>query len=295
VNTQHSFVAERAAAQHCAELLRCGPAPAELLPALARAGERIANTLAPVLGGLIGGAVPSLTSSPPEQLGEDELAREIGPLAANFLLGSSASGISLLASIEGQAVLRLVDRAFGGKGDSTGQLPDRFPLSAVMMIGKLEEIVSRCLGEVLGLSDLTTVRHDSSLTELAPFTQGTAIAVLRFTVTEDQHKPWQLLVALPLAQLLRLFGTGGLERPAPRRSGAADPAAAPFAAMPLPLTATLVDMRVPLSVLAALAPGAVLPVAVARAVPISIGGTVLARGTIGSNDDRVAVKLTQIA
>jgi hypothetical protein len=30
-------------------------------------------------------------------------------------------------------------------------------------------------------------------------------------------------------------------------------------------------------------------------VPISIGGAVLARGTIGSNDDRVAVKLTQIA
>lgn len=76
---------------------------------------------------------------------------------------------------------------------------------------------------------------------------------------------------------------------------AANPAATPFAEMPLPLTATLVEMQVPLSLLATIEPGVVLPVAVARAVPLSIGETVLARGTVGTQDDRVAIKLSQIA
>jgi flagellar motor switch protein FliM len=63
----------------------------------------------------------------------------------------------------------------------------------------------------------------------------------------------------------------------------------------LPLSATLVDMRVPLATAAALTPGMVLPVAVARAVPLAAGGSVIARGTVGHQDDRVALKLTQIA
>jgi flagellar motor switch protein FliM len=52
---------------------------------------------------------------------------------------------------------------------------------------------------------------------------------------------------------------------------------------------------VPLAAISALEPGAVLPVAVARAVPLSIGGIEIARGTIGAQDDRVAVKLIKIA
>ena len=37
------------------------------------------------------------------------------------------------------------------------------------------------------------------------------------------------------------------------------------------------------------------PVAVARQVPIAIAGTVIARGTVGAQDDCVAIKLTMIA
>ena len=43
---QRAFVAERAAAQHCAQLLRRGPEPAELLPQLDRLGDRFARQLA---------------------------------------------------------------------------------------------------------------------------------------------------------------------------------------------------------------------------------------------------------
>jgi flagellar motor switch protein FliM len=54
-------------------------------------------------------------------------------------------------------------------------------------------------------------------------------------------------------------------------------------------------MAVSLAAVSALEPGSVLPVAVARAVPLSIDGRIVARGTIGAQDDRIAVQLTQIA
>ncbi|HCF24398.1 MULTISPECIES: FliM/FliN family flagellar motor C-terminal domain-containing protein [unclassified Novosphingobium] len=295
MNTQHSFVAERAAAQHCAELLRGGPPPAELLPALARSGERIARALAPALAPLVGAETLEIEAGQPEQSDLADLIEAIGPLAANSLLASDTGGLSLLTSIDGAGALRLVDRAFGGRGELSGPLPDRFPLSAEMLIARIEDAVAAVLAEQLGLPDLGVLRRDCRIGDLAAFPAQARLAVLRLTIGEAGRKPWNLLAALPLEHLPRLLGTGGLERAAPRRTGSADPAAAPFAEMPLPLTATLVDMRVPLSALVALEPGMVLPVAVARAVPIAIGGAVLARGTIGSNDDRVAVKLTQIA
>jgi flagellar motor switch protein FliM len=113
-------------------------------------------------------------------------------------------------------------------------------------------------------------------------------------VMEGAKAPWKLTLALPLAMLPKLLG-GADSGAAPRSTGAADPAAAPFADVPLPLTARLVDMKVSLSTIAALEPGMVLPVAVARAVPIAIGEQVIARGSVGTQDDCVALKLTQLA
>ncbi len=293
MNTQHSFVAERRAAQHCQELLRRGPEPADLVPALARLGERFARALAPAFAALLGGDAPSVAVAAPVELSEVDLNEEVGPLAANSLLATQVPGLALLASVEGQATLRLVDRAFGGRGEAPAVLPEAFPLSAELMIQRLEQLVARCLGEALGQDELRPLRRDSRLPELAPFPAGARLAVLRIEVMEGARKPWKLLIALPFAQLPKLLGNG--EPATPRQAGSADPAAAPFADVPVPLTATLVEMRVPLSTLAALEPGAVLPVAVARAVPISARGAVLARGTIGAQDDRVAIKLTQIA
>jgi len=60
----------------------------------------------------------------------------------------------------------------------------------------------------------------------------------------------------------------------------------------MPVTAVLVDMRIGFSQLSALKVGDVLPVAVARSVPLKIADTTIAHGTIGEVDDRVAVQIT---
>jgi len=49
----------------------------------------------------------------------------------------------------------------------------------------------------------------------------------------------------------------------------------------------------PFSAISALRPGQVLPVSVARSIPLSVGGRTVAHGVVGAVDDRVAIQITQ--
>ena len=296
MKTQHSFVPERVAAQHCAELLRRSAEPGDQIGALATLGVRLAPLLAKALARLVGGEAPTVTPLAPQEQSEGELIQQVGPLAANALYATGIPGVSLLGSVAGAAVLRLVDRAYGGSGEHHGPLPDAFPLSAELLVQRFEAALAECLGAALGSPAVEALKRSTRLAEFVPFPAGAKLAVLSIEVMEGTKAPWLLTLALPLSNLPKLAATlGDGPAAAPRRTGAADPAAAPFAGLLLGLTATLVDMPVSLAALAALEPGTVLPVAVARAVPLSIGGRTIAHGTAGAQDDRIALRLTQLA
>ncbi len=290
-----AFIAERALAQHCAQLLRVGPGPAELLPLLDGMGERLVRALAPALTPLLGDALPLIRRAPSRVSTPNALAVEIPPLAANSLMIAGSNDAPLLVSLDASAVLRLLDRAFGGRGHVAEPLPECFPMSAELLITRLESLIARCLGLALGREEgsaIRTLRRDGSYAQLAPFADDCPLAVMTITVEEAGGEAWSITLAFPIASLAPLLGHG--ERTAARQAhtGAADPASEPFGDMPLPITAVLVDMRMAVSAVARIEPGSVLPVAVARSVPLCIGETVIARGSIGALDDRVAVQLT---
>ncbi len=292
---QRTFVAERPLAQHCPELTQRGPDPAALLAQFTRAAQRSGESFAKLIAPLNGGAAPGATAEAPREIGEAELRLECGTLSANCLFALPQPGVTMLASIEGAALLRLNDRAFGGRGELPEVMPAAFPLSAELLIGKVEAYLAEALGRVLGAPEpLRALRRNASLAELAPYPAGARLAAVRCQFADQGDLPWTLTLALPLPALSKVFGRGDVApaNPAPR---AANPAAAPFAEVPLPLTAVLVEMKVPMAAIAALAPGAVLPVSVARQVPLRIGQRTLARGTVGNQDDRIALQLTSIA
>src|SRR5690606_31566751 len=83
--------------------------------------------------------------------------------------------------------------------------------------------------------------------------------------------------------------------PAVPKGGVVAPNAEPFAGIPLPLRAILIDMAMPVSTLANLAPGTVIPVSVARSVPLMVGDQVIGHGSVGSMDDRTALQLARIS
>ena len=296
---EHAFIAERVAAQHCPELLRRGPEPLELLPMLERLGERLAKLLGPALAALCGNEPPSVATLPPREISAAELADQVGPLAANTLLLVGSQGSPLLASVEAAAVLRLVDRAFGGRGEVGSPLPETFPISAELMMARIELLLVQRLGQAMGYEAdeaVRAVRRHSSLTELAPFNATPRLAVLALEVIEGVRTPWTITLVLPFSTLAELFGHG-TRAPALHGPGirAANPVAEPFAGVALPLTAMLVDMNISMAAIAALEPGQILTVAVARNVPLRIGNKTIASGSVGTQDDRIAIQLTQIA
>ncbi|MDE2405387.1 MAG: FliM/FliN family flagellar motor switch protein [Sphingomonadales bacterium] len=299
---ERSLIAERPLAQHCPELLRSGPDPVALMPLLGRMGERLARRLSGVLAPLMGGEAPVVRCQTPREGTLGTLsAAAMSPLAANSLMAMGAAGTPVLVSIDAEPVLRIVDRAFGGKGDAPMPLPDKFPMAADLMIARLETLVTQQIAMAIetvapeavqrhGVPTFTPVRRDGALAQLEPFETDTPLAILPLEVEDDGLLPWALTFALPLDALPALFGQAEASAAAPR-NGASNPWDAPFADLPLSVRAVIVDMAIPFATIAALQPGQVIPVAVARSVPLMTGDVAFAHGTVGAVDDRVAIQI----
>lgn len=288
------LVAARPAANHCAELIRTAPGASDLLPQLSRVGERFARLFAPVLAPLAGGKGLTVKAKPARLSTLDDIAMFAPDLAANSVLGLGPDQWPVLASLDAAAVLRIVDRTFGGRGEAPSPLPAEFPVSAELMIVRLETLVRRELGALLLPEQpeaLVPLRRDGSLSLLEPFARDEPLAVLELDVTEPAGDTWLITLAVQTATLIGLFGAAP-PRPAGEPGGPADPLAAPFADLPLSLSAVLVDMRMSMATLARIEPGQVLPVAVARQVPLRIGERTIATGTVGAADDCVALQIT---
>ena len=291
---ERPLVAQRPLARHSAALLRPAPAPAELLPQLARAGEQLARKLRLALAPVHGGEAAAVECS---QLADITAGTFVPPgLASISLLAAGTAGHALLTVVEGESVLRLLDRAFGGPGEAPSPLPRELPLSAELMVQRIETLIAAPLAATLGLEGgVQPLRRDASMTELAALPESTPLAVLSFAIREGARPPWSLRLGIPMHALADLLGAA---RPAPRSAPAAAPASPldpPFADMPLTVRAVLVDVPLPLATLSALEVGQVLAVPVARSVPLRIGESLVGQGTIGAVDDRVALQLTQLA
>jgi flagellar motor switch protein FliM len=298
VKPERTLMAERPLARHDPALLRAGPGPAELTPALARAGERLARLLRGALAPVLGGEPPKVTCNAPSEMPYIEFTEEVGMLAGNSLYATGQGNAPLLSVIDADVVLRLVDRAFGGQGEAPYPLPPEFQLSAELMVARLEKIVAAGLASALGSKDpaaIRPLRREGKLSQLQAFADDTRVAVITLMVDEPGRTKWTIRMAFPFATLAELFGHG--ERPPVARSvrGPSEPTALPFAELPLSVTALLVDVALPLSAISRLEIGQVLAVPVARMVPLRVAGRTVAHGSIGAVDDRVAVQITQLS
>jgi flagellar motor switch protein FliM len=154
------------------------------------------------------------------------------------------------------------------------QLPRELPLSAQLMVQRLEGLIAGCLAAALGAETTDAIRplrREGNIDHLAPFGNDEPIVALVFSVTEPGRPAWAIEMAFPYDTLATLFANGQ-RPPASGDHAPADPREAPFADVPLPLSAVLVDIRLPLAAISALEVGQILPVPVARAVPLCVGG-----------------------
>lgn len=302
----HNFIAERPLARHCPELLSRGPDHAELKPLFERVGERLGRRLTGALAPLLGGEAPMVRCSAVRE-GLVATLRDAAAhvLAANSLFAIGPTEAPLLVTIDAPAVFRIVDRAFGGKGAVPRPLPESFPMAAELMIVRLETMVAAQItgaidavtdgiAAMAGARDIISVSRDGSFAQLAPFAEEQPLAILVLEVKEADGQPWNVTIALPVTALPALFGmaSGAPATPRVQLRPQEKAMTAPFADLPLTLSAQIVDMVLPFARIAALVPGQILPVNVARSVPLWVGEKAIAHGTIGAVDDCVAIQIT---
>jgi len=291
----HQFapVAEALAANHCAELRGRCTVPAGLKPLLAQLGEHLAPALEQDLARFCGGARAQIRSLGVETITEAELAARIGLVAGNALHMIAGGPHRLLVSVEMHAVLAQLDRTFGGTGEVEDALPNVLPMSADLLSARLERRMAESFAAQLPAGcGLSPVERNSRYALLAPFESVLELCVLSLEIAQPPARSWTVRFAVPLAGLPDLLDR---RRSAQRNAVArppADPRDKPFAEVPLALEATLVEMSISLSRLARLQPGAILPIAVSRSVPLRIGDAIVARGTVGELDDRIALQIT---
>ncbi len=291
---ERPLVAERPLARHSAALLRPAPDAAELLPILARAGEQLARKLRLALAPVHGGEAATVECSKPAELAAGTFAPP--GLVAISLLGAIADGQPMLSMVEGETVLRLLDRAFGGPGEAPSPLPRELPLSAELMVQRIDMLVGPALAAVLCLEGpIRVLRRAATMADLAAVPENTALAVLTFSIREGARPAWTLRLGFPMNALADLTGATRSAAKPVHAAAPASPLDPPFAEMPLCVRAVLVDIPLPLATLSALEVGQVLAVPVARSVPLRIGEALVGHGSVGAVDDRVALQLTQLA
>ncbi|MCJ2183246.1 FliM/FliN family flagellar motor switch protein [Novosphingobium sp. 1949] len=283
-------------AKHCTELVGAPPSLDELVPALSFLGEKLARVLPAYLARVTGGEPPLVRVGMPMDTTLGGIQSELETLASHALLGIGPKNRPVLATFEAAPVFRLVDRAFGGTGLVPDPLPDTFPVSAELLLARIEQAICDTLSQVFASErphPVRFVRRDTSLRQLDPFDKRTDLLQLTLDIEDADAEPWSLALAFPQATLADVLTTRRPVAPrrAPRRKAGHE--AEPFASLTLEITAVLVDMPISMRRLSALKPGDVIPVPVARAVPLMAGGHIIATGTVGELDDKVAVQIGQ--
>lgn len=283
---ERALAVDRPLARHCPALLRSGPTPADLLAQFARVGDKIARLLGDSFASMAGYA-PVMRCLSAQKGDADSLAGMIAPLAGNCLLTAGSS--PLLVSFQAEGVLRLLDRSFGGPGDVPLPLPDAFPYSAELMLHRLEATAAAVLTTALD-REITPKARASRLGDLPSLAKDSQLAVLQIEVVQHDDTCWIVTIVATLPTLEALFDQRERQPPSGARPHSATEE--PFCDLPLTLRAVLIDMRMAVSALSELRAGQILPVSVARSVPLCVGEAAIAHGTIGALDDRVAVQIT---
>ncbi|MCL4672924.1 MAG: FliM/FliN family flagellar motor switch protein [Sphingomonadaceae bacterium] len=290
------FVAERLAVQHCAELLRSSQAEFDLAAASADLVSELALVLPARLEALLLGPRIMVSDWPVEGSTAGALAASWSAPSIHYMITLAPGLPRFVVSFDNALALALTDRLFGGAGDVPNDVPKALPQSAALAVERLVRSLAAALGPLCGISgDDTAIARHAVFHRLGAFKRNTRCLHWSMTIEQQDSDPWNLSVAVDeegLRALLEQRAAGG---PAKSASYSPDPHAAAFGTIPLALSAIVAELHLPLARLAELKPGSTIPFAPRREVPLLVGGQIFATGTVGTLDERVALRLGRIS
>ena len=265
----------------------------------------LSRLLADDLSGLLSGDRLDVSIGEPEKMTGADALKRIGQVAANSLLRVGVTGETALLSFDFATAIALTDRSFGGDGRTNGGVPDVLPRSASLLV---EEAATMIAGAITtaSLGDMPppaggnlnageVIVRSESAARLKPFALDAEALFFVLEIANRQGCIWRAALAVAADRMPRLL-PGGKSRPRQRTPRApATGMAAPFADVPLPLHVVLAEFDLSLARLQTLGPGDMIPLTMGRQVPLMVGETVLAHGSVGTAEDRMAIRLTRFA
>jgi flagellar motor switch/type III secretory pathway protein FliN len=304
MNLAQNFSPARPLARHCSELTERGPRPEERAESLASWRRDVAREVAQDMGDLLGGSRIDAQLAAPETLRGAAVLDRIGPIAANCLLRCGPGDVTLLLSFSLETAIALTDRSFGGTGEveAGSDAPETLPRSAGLLVEQAGRTIAHAIARVsaqdqsadpggsAGPIGEVIVRSESAA-RLKPFAAPCECALFRLDLAADDGVAWCGWIALPTERLDRLLP--GLAAPHPARAVEQDASQAEiFGAIPIEMMAVLAEFELSLGDLDRLAPGASIPIAIPREIPLRIGSRLVGSGTLGTLEERMALRLT---
>jgi|GEM_PF-3398549 len=289
------LVAERALAQHSEKLGAASVSPKELSATLGEASARMQDALAQELLELTGNILPDVTLGKIDRVAAPKVHKLIDLVGVHMLLGMRGAG-EVLVSLDRTSALMLTDQVFGGDGAAPAALPDRLPAAANLTMTRLGTALGRAFGTAFDRpSALALARQDEVLGKLLPAREEEMLHLIRAQVSVDGSDPWTISIVIRESEAERLLDSSAGAATRAQHGDRRRPDSAPFGDMPLVLTATLAELRVPVSRLACLQPGDTLPIPIRSEIPLRLGAVEIARAQAGANNGQIALRLTRMA
>ncbi len=291
-----AFDAARPVARHCAELFRADAGKDADGDGFAQFGADLARALVPGLGGLLGAAKLRISCAAPATRAAGEILSDAGTLCSAATIAFPDAGAQIGAILDGETLIALTDRLFGGDGAaSDGELPDELPLMADLVATQMHTLIGDAMERVLpALGRPQIAGRATSPVGLDLLGRDGEGVTLDLTVAQPGSIDWSFRLVVRVPAQARF----AVRRAKPAMKGHTrrlDPQGGALGDMPFDLVAVVAETNMPLSKVSALKPGDIVPLPIARQVPLRVGERTLAHGSVGSLDDRVALRISALS
>lgn len=292
----HDFVAQRALAQHCAELIPAEMPQRDLLADGAVLVRDIAAELGKEMASIAQGGELKVGCGAGDKSSTTAFINRMGLGVAHCVIGIGG-GPAMMFSVKHQCVHMLTDRAYGGTGEVADGLSPELPLSADLTLRQLEAIWRDAVGRAVpSAHTLQIARRGHDLGRLDPFRGQAQCVQFELMVEQAGQETWAITVSASLGDLERFLAARAQDQA--NQAGpfvAADPLAQPFGDIVLEARAVLAEMSLSLARISALKVGDHIPLSIAHNVPLLIGNRAIAHGSVGMQNDCTALQINHLS
>ena len=281
------------AACHCEELLSKAATPPDLDLEFARFARSFTEQASTELAVLCDDRGLSAELVETELLPVGEWYAKIGTAHRHsfFALGKEHRG--LLVSVRIGELIAQFERILGGTGE-IDETCTALPASSKRFAQQFEDRMTEVLRRATDRRAIAATTNGDEVEQVAPFAADERIWTATLAISSAKSaQVWKVRLAACQSMIAEIVGTRAVSPATGRTIGARGTDGSAIADVDLPLRAVLVDVPMSVARLASLEPGAVIPVAVNRNVPLLTGNLTIAQGCVGELDDRVALELTQ--